>query len=101
MKRTHIFLPDQIVRRIDTIIGGKSSRSSFIVQATEKELTRQEQIAALKSAAGSWSDDKHPELKQGAAKWVKTLRRDYENRFKTNIAGRPSSSRATRKPQTP
>src|SRR5690348_9562731 len=92
MKRTHIFLPDQMVRRIDTVVGSKGSRSSFIVQAAEKELVRHEQIAALKSAAGSWTDDKHPELKQGAAKWVKTLRRDYEDRFKkVTAAARPSA----------
>ena len=32
-------------------------------------------------AAGSWKDEDHPELRQGAAKWVKKLRREYDRRF--------------------
>jgi hypothetical protein len=39
------------------------------------------QIKALKSAAGSWKDKDHPELKQGASKWLKKLRREYAQRF--------------------
>jgi hypothetical protein len=42
---------------------------------------RLRQIKALESAAGSWKDKDHPELRQGAAKWVKGLRREYDLRF--------------------
>jgi hypothetical protein len=45
------------------------------------------QIKALKSAAGSWKDKDHPELEQGAAKWVKKLRREYEERLR-RVTGR-------------
>ena len=48
---------------------------------------RLRQIKALESAAGSWKDKDQPELKQGAAKWVKKLRREYDQRFK-NVASR-------------
>jgi hypothetical protein len=37
---------------------------------------RVRQIKALQAAGGSWKDADHPELKDGAAKWVKTLRGD-------------------------
>lgn len=51
-------------------------------QATEKELTRRRQLAALDAVAGAWKDEDHPELKQGAAKWVRKLRRENERRFR-------------------
>ena len=79
-KRTHIVIPQQLVAEIDTIVG-KRGRSAFLTQAAEKELMRLRQIKALESAAGSWKDKDHPELKEGAAKWVKKLRQEYDEHF--------------------
>ena len=79
-QRTHIVIPQQLVAEIDTLVG-KRSRSAFLTQAAEKELMRLRQIKALENAAGAWKDKDHPELKQGAAKWVKELRREYDRRF--------------------
>ncbi len=79
-KRTHIVIPEQLVAEIDTLVG-KRGRSSFLVQAAQKELVRLRQIRALEAAAGSWKDKDHPELKHGAVKWVKRLRRDYNRRL--------------------
>jgi hypothetical protein len=79
-KRTHIVIPQQLAAEIDTLVG-KRGRSSFLAQAAEKELMRLRQIKALEGVAGAWKDKDHPELKQGAAKWVRKLRGDYERRF--------------------
>ena len=79
-KRTHIVIPQQLVAEIDTLVG-KRSRSTFFTQAAEKELMRLRQIKALEGVAGAWKDKDHPELKQGAAKWVKKLRQEYDQRF--------------------
>jgi len=79
-KRTHIVIPQDLVAEIDIIVG-KRGRSAFLTQAAEKELMRLRQIKALESATGSWKDKDHPELKQGADKWVKKLRQDYDQRF--------------------
>ena len=57
-----------------------SGRSRFFTQAAEKELMRLRQIKALETAAESWKDQ-DPDLKQGAAKWVKQLRREYDRRL--------------------
>ena len=65
---------------IDTVVG-KRGRSAFLTQAAEKELTRLRQINALQSAAGSWKDEDHPELKHGADKWVGKLRGEYDRRL--------------------
>jgi hypothetical protein len=46
----------------------------------EENLIRMRQIHALDGLI-SWKDKDHPELKQGAAKWVAELRREDERRF--------------------
>jgi hypothetical protein len=79
-QRTHIVIPRQLVAQIDMVVG-KRGRSAFLTQAAERELMRLRQIKALESAAGSWKDKDHPELKLGAANWVKGLRREYDQRF--------------------
>ena len=76
VKRTHIVIPQQLAVEIDTLVG-KRGRSNFLTQAAERELMRLRQIKALESIAGAWKDKDHPELKEGAAKWVKRLRQEY------------------------
>ncbi len=84
-KRTHIVIPQQLVARIDIIVG-KRGRSKFLAQAAEKELMRLRQLKAIESAAGSWNDEDHPELHHGAAKGVEKLRREDEKRFRKVVA---------------
>lgn len=79
-KRTHVVLSEQLVKDIDTIVGSRQ-RSSFLTQAAERELMRLRQLKALDELV-PWKDKDHPELKQGAAKWVRKLRRETEQRFK-------------------
>jgi Arc/MetJ-type ribon-helix-helix transcriptional regulator len=79
-RRTHVVLSDQLVKDIDTLVGTRQ-RSSFITQAAEKEIMRRRQLKALDELV-PWNEKDHPELKQGAAKWVKKLRRETEARLK-------------------
>ena len=85
-KRTHVVLSDQLVKDIDRLVGSRQ-RSSFLTQAAEKELMRLRQLKALDDVAGAWKDKDHPELKRGAAKWVRKLRRENERRLKRVTAG--------------
>jgi len=80
IRRTHVVLPDQLVKDIDTLVGSRQ-RSVFITQAAEKELMRRRQLLAI-SQLLPWNEKDHPELKQGAAKYVRKLRREYDQRFK-------------------
>ena len=80
VKRTHIVIPQQLVVEIDTLVG-KRGRRAFLTQAAEEELMRLRQIKALESLAGAWKDKDHPELREGAGKWVKKLRQEYDQRF--------------------
>jgi hypothetical protein len=50
------------------------------VSLAEEKLMRMRQINALDRLV-SWKDEDHPELKQGAAKWVSKLRQEDERRF--------------------
>ena len=77
-KRTHLVIPEQLVARIDTIVG-KRGRSNFLTQAAEKELMRLRQLRATEAAAGSRKDNDHP-------KWVDKLRREDEKRFRIVMA---------------
>jgi hypothetical protein len=79
-RRTHIVIPEPLVSEIDRLVG-KRGRSQFLTQAAEKELRRLRQIRALEGVAGSWRDKDHPELKGGAARWVKELRKDSDRRL--------------------
>ena len=79
-RRTHVVLSDQLVKEIDTLVGSRQ-RSSFITQAAEKELLRRRQLQALEQLV-PWNEKDHPELNQGAAKYVRKLRREYDQRFK-------------------
>jgi len=79
-KRTHVVLSEQLVKDIDTVVGSRQ-RSSFLTRAAERELTRIRQLKALDTVI-PWNDKDHPELKQGAAKWVRKLRQETDDRFK-------------------
>ena len=59
---------------------GSRQRSSFLTQAAERELMRLRQLKALDELV-PWKDKDHPELKEGAAKWISKLRREDEKRF--------------------
>lgn len=80
IKRTHVVIPEQLVKEIDSLVGSRQ-RSSFLTRAAERELMRLRQLKALDSSAGSWKDPDHQELRAGSAKWVKKLRQESEGRF--------------------
>jgi hypothetical protein len=79
--RIHITLPQEVFADLDRLVD-KRQRSRFIAEAVRKELLLARQKEALRQAAGSWKDKDHPELKAGAAAWVRKLRRESETRFK-------------------
>jgi hypothetical protein len=80
-RRTHIVLSEQLVKDIDTLVGSRQ-RSIFLTRAAGRELMRLRQLKALDDVAGVWKDKDHPELRQGAARWVKKIRQESERRFR-------------------
>ena len=86
-RRTHIVISEALVSEIDRLVG-KRGRSEFLTQAAEKELRRLQQIRALENVTGAWKDKDHPELKGGAASWVKQIRKQSDQRLKKVSAGK-------------
>jgi len=80
-KRTHVVLPADLISQIDTLVG-KRKRSRFLADLASREVKRLHLLKALKRAAGSWKDEDHPELKNGAAAWIEQLRQEDEERFR-------------------
>lgn len=80
-KRTHIVIPGTLVAEIDVLVG-KRGRSRFLAEAAWREVRRLRMLKALERVRGAWKDKDHPELKGGAARWVKQLREEGEKRFR-------------------
>jgi len=68
------------VADIDKLVG-KRGRSAFLTDVARDEIQRRQQRQALREVAGAWKDEDHPELKDGAAAWVRQMRSESETRF--------------------
>jgi hypothetical protein len=79
-KRAHIVLPEELVQEIDKIAGSRG-RSAFLADLAKREIKRQQLIEIFKSKEAIWKDEDHPELKDGAAAWVRKTRALDEIRF--------------------
>ncbi len=82
-KRTHVVIPEELIKEIDLFVG-RRKRSQFITQAAEERLKRVKQARAIERATGSWKDADHPEMagEEGTSKWVRSLREESEHRLK-------------------
>ncbi len=78
MRRTHIMIPNELVDEIDELVG-KRGRSAFITEAARTELDRRRLARALVESEGSWRDEDHPELAQGAANYISQQRSEGES----------------------
>ena len=84
VKRTHVVVPEELVKEIDRL-SGKRKRSWFITKAVKKEIQRLNFLKAVKETAGAWQDKDHPEFKNGIDNWVRKLREEDEKRLKKII----------------
>jgi hypothetical protein len=78
-KRAHVFLPAELLSNIDQLFG-KGKRSTFLTEIAEREVRREKQLRAVDEARGAWKSEDHPELKNGAAAWVRELRTEWDTR---------------------
>jgi hypothetical protein len=85
--RTHVIIEEDIVKEIDRLVG-KKKRSSFISEATKKELKKLKQLSVIKKLRGVWKDEDHPELagKDGTCKWLRKLRSEDEKILRKKLA---------------
>ncbi len=80
--RTHVVLPEELIKQIDTLVG-KRGRSAFLTEVAQREIIRLRQVRMLEELASrppaNASD--HPEW-EDPADWVRKMREDGEDRFK-------------------
>ena len=75
--RTHVFLPEDLVREIDALVGPRG-RSAFIVETARDAVRRKRLLEFLESKEPVWKDEDHPEVANGSAEWVHKMRRESD-----------------------
>jgi hypothetical protein len=76
-QRAHIFLPEDLLRDIDALVGPRG-RSAFLAETARNEVRRQKLLRFLEGKQPSWRDADHPELAGSSAAWVRAIRRESE-----------------------
>jgi hypothetical protein len=79
-RRAHVVLPEELVAEIDRIVGSRG-RSAFLADLARREIKRRHLLEVFKREEPLWKDEDHPELKDGAAEWVRKMRAEAETRF--------------------
>jgi len=90
--RAHILLPEDLVQEIDALVGPRG-RSAFLVETARKEVRRQKLLEFLNSNEPAWKDEDHPELAEGAAKWVRRLRAESDRATRRRLKGKAGSAK--------
>ena len=85
--RTHLILPEDLVREIDDLVGPRG-RSAFIVETAREAVRRKRLLRFLRSDEPAWKAENHPELAKGAAEWVRKLRADSERASQRRLKGK-------------
>jgi hypothetical protein len=76
-RSAQIVLPADLLQEIDELVG-ISARTEFITGLARREVHRLRLLRFLGEKPPGWDLEKHPELKDGAAQWVESIRRDEE-----------------------
>ena len=72
-----IVFPADLLQEIDELVG-IGARTEFITGLARREVHRLRLLRFLGEKPPGWDLEKHPELKDGAAQWVESIRRDEE-----------------------
>ncbi len=86
--RTHVILPEDLVRSVDAL-AGKGKRSHFIEEAIREKLRKDGLLSALRRTAGILSAEDHPEwdTPEHVAAWVRKLRKQSDQDFEERQRG--------------
>jgi hypothetical protein len=80
-RRAHVVLPEDLVSQIDRIVGARG-RSAFLAELARREIKRRSLLELFRRDEPIWKEEDHPELKDGAAEWVRKMRSESEARFR-------------------
>jgi len=85
--RTHVLLPEDLVREIDALVGPRG-RSAFLVETATNEVRRRRLLEFLQNDDPAWKDKNHPELVEGSGKWVRALRSQSDQSTQKRLKGK-------------
>jgi hypothetical protein len=71
-RKADIVIPDHFVSH---------RRSALVAELAHREIKRQHLLEVFNTEEPIWRDEDHPELKEGAAEWVRKMRAESEVRF--------------------
>lgn len=71
--RTNLLLPEDVVEALDRVAGPRG-RSRYVAEAVRERVRRDERIAAIKEAAGSWKDHPLFPTSEAVLDWVRAGR---------------------------
>ena len=73
-KQANFLLSEEVIEELRRSIG-KREQSRFVEAALQKELKRLRLQKALGTTFGAWKGKDHPEIAQGADRFVRALRK--------------------------
>jgi hypothetical protein len=79
-QRVMVPYPPEVIAEIDKIVS-HGNRTAFLVDLARREIKLNRQRNALRAARGAWKATDHPELAEGAAKWVREIRQESMTRY--------------------
>jgi hypothetical protein len=65
-------------------------RSAYAIEVLWREVRRNRQREALRTSAGAWKPENHPELSLGGAAYVEKIRSERDGRFEDALRKRRS-----------
>ncbi|HEX2769716.1 MAG TPA: hypothetical protein VHN12_10575 [Geobacteraceae bacterium] len=73
-KQANFVIPEDILDDLRKNVA-RRQQSRFLAKALKKELKRLRLETAMEESFGAWKDEDHPELKEGAEKFVRKTRK--------------------------
>lgn len=72
--------PPDVIAEIDRLVSD-GKRTAFWVDLARREIKLNRQREAFRAAKGAWMAEDHPELADGAAKWIREIRQESVKRY--------------------
>ena len=73
-KQANFLLPEDLLNELKESVP-RRQQSKFVGEALKKELRRLKLEKVLQTTFGAWKTEDHPELKKGADRFVRRLRK--------------------------
>jgi len=81
-----IKIPEELAHELDRLAGVEHKRrTAYAIDVLWRDVRRNKQREALKLSSGAWNPDHHPELAQGGAAYVETIRSEPDERFEDAV----------------